>query len=134
MNRFELERAVETSSLPRGARDVVFALARRLNYETGLIPDRNMPSLTELQRVIPMSRSGLCYCLAIAEQAGWVIRQRPGAAEQRRTHARTSYVLRIPGTPELVQSSRNGRPRDADMWSRAAARAAAREAAQGVVQ
>lgn len=96
MNRFDFERAVEDSALPRGARDVLFALARRLNAERGVILPQHTPSITDLQHATAMSRSGICYSLRMAELAGWLTRRRPPLREQRRRHARTLYLLHDP--------------------------------------
>jgi hypothetical protein len=50
-----------------------------------------------LQAATGMSRAAICKHLNAAEEAGWLDRYRPAVAKARAEHARTLYVLAMPG-------------------------------------
>jgi DNA-binding transcriptional ArsR family regulator len=93
--RFDAERALEASGLPQTSRDIGFALCRRMDAGTTTIPARHSPSLTELARVVGVSRRTIMRHLNLLAAAGWITRTRPPRG-QAAAHATTSYTVTVP--------------------------------------
>jgi hypothetical protein len=91
--RFEIERAAERADMPTVAKDVIYALSRRMDSGTPIIPLRHMPSLTTLAAAAGWSRRHVERALNYLEMAGVVDRRRPSVADARTKHARTAYTV-----------------------------------------
>lgn len=97
--RFDVERALENSGLPHSARDIGFALCRRMSQGSTEIPAEFSPSLTTLARVVGVHRRTIMRHLHILETGGWIIRNRPSQHEARTGHKTTHYTVTIPDAP-----------------------------------
>lgn len=91
--RFEIERAAERADMPTVAKDVIYALSRRMDAGGPVIPLRHMPSLTTLAAAAGWSRRHVERALNYLEMAGVVDRRRPSVADARTKHARTAYTV-----------------------------------------
>jgi DNA-binding Lrp family transcriptional regulator len=96
-NRFDAERELEASGLPQTARDIAFALCRRMDAGTTIIQPRRSPSLNQLARAVGCSRRTIMRHLHTLEAAGWITRTRPPIDRARADHVTTSYTVTIPG-------------------------------------
>lgn len=96
--RFEIERALESSALPQTARDIGFALCRRMAAGTDEIPGQHSPSLTMLARVVGVHRRTIMRHLQLLAGAGWIERHRPDPHRARTQHHVTRYTVTIPAT------------------------------------
>ena len=96
--RWDVADAVVASDLTPMERLVMLVLAKRCDDDPPRIPARFSPSLTRLQSETGLSRSSLAKQLSNLEAAGWIVRTRPGRAEQLRDKARTAYALHVPRT------------------------------------
>lgn len=94
--RFDVERALENSGLPQTARDIGFALCRRMSAGTDEIPAQHSPSLTRLARVVGVHRRTIMRHLHVLERAGWITRDRPDPHDARTQHRTTCYTVTIP--------------------------------------
>lgn len=93
--RYDVERAAEASMLPKCERDIVFALARRMDQGTTLIPGRFSPSLRGLAASTGWSKRHIQRGLNNLESLMIVSRLRPAVADARRKHARTKYSVNL---------------------------------------
>ncbi len=91
--RFDAERELETSGLPQTARDIAFALCRRMDAGTTMIQPQHSPSLTQLARAVGVSRRTIMRHMHTLEAAGWIARTRPPVG----THETTAYTVSLPG-------------------------------------
>lgn len=91
--RFEIERAAERADMPTVAKDVIYALSRRMDAGGPVIPLRHMPSLTTLAAASGWSRRHVERALNYLEMAGVVDRRRPSVVDARTKHARTAYTV-----------------------------------------
>lgn len=91
--RFEIERAAERADIPTVAKDVIYALSRRMDAGTPVIPLRHMPSLTTLAAASGWSRRHVERALNYLEMVGVVDRRRPTVVDARTKHARTAYTV-----------------------------------------
>jgi DNA-binding transcriptional ArsR family regulator len=107
--RFDAERALEASGLPQTSRDIGFALCRRMDAGTTTIPARHSPSLTELARVIGVSRRTIMRHMTTLEAAGWITRARPQRG-QAAAHVTTAYTVTIPGAAPGAPAAPAGPP------------------------
>jgi hypothetical protein len=103
--RFEIERAAERADMPTVAKDVIYALSRRMDAGTPVIPLRHMPSLTTLAAAAGWSRRHVERALNYLEMAGVVDRRRPSVADARTKHARTAYTVHHDPLVKLGTSS-----------------------------
>lgn len=103
--RFDVERALENSGLPQTARDIGFALCRRMTAGGTEIPAGFSPSLTTLARVIGVHRRTVMRHLRVLERAGWIIRNRPAPHDARTRHITTSYTVTIPAAPAALDAA-----------------------------
>lgn len=94
-NRFDVERAVLDSDLPKLARLLALVLLTHADNETAEIPARFTPSLSTLARESGVDRSTVQRVLTRMESAGWLTRTRP-PVEQSRKGVRTRYRLAVP--------------------------------------
>jgi hypothetical protein len=102
-SRFDVERGVVASQLPKLARLLMFVLLTHADNDTAEIRERSSPSLTDLARETGMNRSTVVRTLRRLDVAGWVVRTAPPIAESRKG-ARTRYRMAIPvGAPETQQ-------------------------------
>lgn len=99
MDRFELERAMETARLKSPAKALFYSLCRRI-HKTGVILPHHRPSVTELSRAAGLCRTATRNNLYRLEKLGWITSFPPDPADARRTWARTEYILHAPGSPE----------------------------------
>lgn len=96
-NRFDVERAVEQSSLPPIGRHIILVLCARMMQGSTLIASQHSPSLTRLAAGTGWDRRTIMRHLNELESLGWLIRHRPSPDKARREHARTNYTVLIPG-------------------------------------
>jgi hypothetical protein len=87
--------------LPTVARDVLYALARRMQQGNVLIAPQHMPSLTSLARATGWSRRHVQRALNLLELLGILIRRRPTPHAARTKHARTQYYVNPGALQEL---------------------------------
>jgi hypothetical protein len=92
--RYDVERMVESSGLPTCSRDIIYALARRMDQGTILIPDRFNPSLYRLSYVTGWSKRHIQRHLNKLERDGVVARRRSKGR-------RTRYAVIWPALAEL---------------------------------
>lgn len=95
--RFDIERALEVSGLPQTARDIGFALCRRMTAGSDEIPAQFSPSLTALARAVGVHRRTIMRHLHVLARAGWITRHRPDPHDARARHQVTRYAVTIPG-------------------------------------
>ena len=93
-DRYDVEKLVEYSGLPTCSRDVLFALARRMDQGSIYIPGRFSPSLKRLEIVTGWSKRHIQRHLNQLEGDGYVVRLR----EKGR---RTKYAVVWPALEEL---------------------------------
>lgn len=93
-DRYDVERLVEYSGLPTCSRDVLFALARRMDQGSTYIPGRFSPSLKRLEIVTGWSKRHIQRHLNQLEADQLVVRIR---AKGRRT----LYAVNWPALAEL---------------------------------
>lgn len=96
MNRYDYERAVESSRLDAPCRALAGALARRLNRDSGAIPAHAQPSLCKLARLTGYGVSTVKRHLHHLAAGGWVERHPPPRWLAQTEHAVTSYTLTMP--------------------------------------
>lgn len=89
-------RAIRTSDLPYTDRHILMTLASLADPNTASIPDRFMPSLTELARFTGLGRSTVARRLIEIENAKWVQREQPSVQDAWGKKERTAYHLCIP--------------------------------------
>ncbi|MFI5934762.1 helix-turn-helix domain-containing protein [Actinoplanes sp. NPDC051494] len=89
-------RAIRRSGLPAPERHTLLTLTSLVEPETGLIPERFQPSLTELARFTGLGRSTIVRALNAVEEKGWVKRTVPTKQASQKRKERTSYLLTIP--------------------------------------
>lgn len=94
-SRFDIERAVLASDLPKLERLLMFVLLAHADNESAAIKPRFSPSLTDLAKESGMGRNTVQAILRKLDTKGWVSRQRP-PAEKSRKGAQTRYWLAIP--------------------------------------
>lgn len=88
-DRFDVERAIEASDLPTCSRDVLFALARRMDQGSILIPGKFSPSLYRMSEVSGWSKRHIQRHLNRLEGAQLI-------ARRRRKGVRTQYAINYP--------------------------------------
>lgn len=88
-DRYDVERAVEASDLPTCSRDILFALARRMDQGSILIPGRFNPSLYRMSEVSGWSKRHIQRHLNKLEKAQLI-------ARRRRKGTRTQYAINYP--------------------------------------
>lgn len=93
--RYDVEWAAEASVLGKCARDVVFALCRRMEQGSTIIPGRYSPSLRGLAAATGWSKRHVQRALNTLEALQVVSRLRPTLVDARRKHARTHYVVNL---------------------------------------
>ena len=93
--RYDAERAIEASGLPTCSRDILFALARRMDQGSVYIPDRFSPSLYRLSEVSGWSKRHIQRHLNSLESAQLISRRR-------RKGRRTAYAVHFPVLQALV--------------------------------
>lgn len=108
--RFEIERAAERSALPPPARDLVFALARRMDAKSERIPARWQPSLGRLAADTGWSRRTVIRHLSTLERSGWITRERGTRAFHATTHRTVRYQLALPGAPPSLALATDSHP------------------------
>nr|WP_221374371.1 MarR family winged helix-turn-helix transcriptional regulator [Actinoplanes polyasparticus] len=91
-----LMRAIRRSGLPAPERHTLLTLATLIDPATGLIPERFMPSLTDLAGFTGLGRSTVVRALNSAENGGWIKRTVPPKHASQKNKERTSYLLVIP--------------------------------------
>lgn len=103
----DVQRAVLRSNLAAPGRHIVMALAVLADYDTGVIPERFTPSITELCAMTGLGRSTVTEHLNINEDQKWVERERPSDYEARVLKRKTRYTVRIGlgVTPGLVRQA-----------------------------
>jgi hypothetical protein len=92
--RYDVERAIEQSGLPVAARDIVFALCRRMQVGSTLIQPQHSPSLSQLARATGWSRRTIQRYLRLLEEAEFIDRRRPPPHLARTAYMTTHYVIR----------------------------------------
>jgi hypothetical protein len=92
-DRYEVERAVEASSLAPIARHIILVLCSRMSQGSTLIPAQYSPSLTKFALGTGWDRRTIMRHLRDLEEAGCITRHRPPADKARREHARTNYTV-----------------------------------------
>lgn len=103
---FAFMRAVRESDLPAVTRHVLLTLASLADLETGVIPDRWTPSLSDLRKATGLARSTVAEHLTRAESDGWVRRVRPDVQAAWRDREKTRYALVAPSPGDgLVQDT-----------------------------
>jgi hypothetical protein len=107
-DRYDVERMVEASGLPTCSRDVLFALARRMDQGSILIPGRFSPSLARISMVTGWSKRHVQRHLNKLEAKQLVMRAR---SKGRRTHyainwqALAELGTRSPGSAEKTRDT-----------------------------
>lgn len=96
--RWILDDAIEASGLPVTTRHLMHTLLRGANVETGLIPDRYMPSLVILRRRTGMRHEVLLRELDRAERLGWLECEHSKGGRGRRSRYRVVIPETIPET------------------------------------
>lgn len=109
-DRYDVEKLVEYSGLPTCSRDVLFALARRMDQGSIYIPGRFSPSLKRLEIVTGWSKRHIQRHLNQLEAVQLVIRTR---AKGRRT----LYAVNWPALAELGTQGPAGGPDTRDTES-----------------
>jgi hypothetical protein len=100
--RYEFEWAVERAMLPTICKDVLYALARRMQQGSTLIYQGHSPlSLTYLAKVSGWSRRHVERALNYLELVDVVIRTRPSIHDARTKHAVTRYAVNYHQLVEL---------------------------------
>lgn len=93
---WEIMRAIRMSDLPQPDRHILMTLTSLADPKTGVIPDRFMPSLTELAKYTGFGRSTVARRVPIIETAGWVKRAAPTKQAAWKNKETNSYTLFIP--------------------------------------
>jgi hypothetical protein len=88
-DRFDAERAIEASDLPTCSRDILFALARRMDQGSIYIPGKFSPSLYRMSEVSGWSKRHIQRHLNRLEQAQLI-------ARRRKKGVRTQYAINYP--------------------------------------
>jgi hypothetical protein len=93
-DRYDVERMVEGSGLPTCSRDILFALARRMDQGTIFIPGRFNPSLARIAKVTGWSKRHVQRHLNKLEDKQLIMRSRSKGR-------RTLYAINWPALAEL---------------------------------
>lgn len=91
IDRFKYERIVERSDAPKGVKDLLYALLRRTESTTCIVPAQYTPSKADLARAAGQSLSTTHRAQRAAQDLGWLYVV-PGDG---RGH-RSTYVLTLP--------------------------------------
>lgn len=89
-------RAIRGSGLPSTDRHILMTLASLGSPETGIIPERFQPSLTDLARFTGLGRSTIARRLPFIEKAGWIKRTAPSLAAAWKDKEKNSYLILVP--------------------------------------
>ncbi|MFY1686459.1 hypothetical protein [Plantactinospora sp. WMMB782] len=89
-------RAIRGSNLPHTDRHILLTLASLAEPTTGVIPDRYMPSLTDLAGMTGLGRSTVARRMPLIEEAGWVKKSAPSKRAAWKDKETNSYALLIP--------------------------------------
>jgi hypothetical protein len=103
-DRYDVERAVEASDLPTCSRDILFALARRMDQGTIYIPGQFSPSLYRMAEVSGWSKRHIQRHLNGLEKRQLISRRR-------KKGVRTQYAINYPallGTRRPKKPSETG--------------------------
>lgn len=111
--KWQVNMAVRRSNLPPAARLVMFVLSDRADAKTGIIPDKHVPSLTDLADDTGHGESTVKSQLNVLEALGWVIRSRPDKKAQGR-YASTGYRIQVgsPGEERTPHKRARSKPSD----------------------
>ncbi len=105
--RWEITKAVRTSTLPAPSRLVMLVLADVAEVGTAEIPARFTPSLRVLAEETGLDRSTVKRHLASLETAGWIVRTRPNDTAQWNGE-RTRYRLDFPAEVDPTEQGEDG--------------------------
>jgi len=109
-DRYDVEWATEESPLPTVARDVLYALARRMVKGSTVIPlEHAAISLNNLSEITGWSKRQVQRALDYLEFKLILTRRRPSSYDARVNHARTSYVVHY----EWLERLGTGSPKEA---------------------
>lgn len=89
-------RAIRGSDLPPTDRHILMTLVSLADPESGIIPERFMPSFTDLSRHTGLGRSTIGRRLPFIEDAGWIKRTAPSLSAAWKDKEKNSYTLLIP--------------------------------------
>lgn len=95
-DRYDVERLAEASGLPTCSRDILFALSRRMDQGSILIPGRFSPSLSRLELVTGWSKRHLQRHLNKLEERQLIVRTRDKGR-------RTRYAIVYPALAALAE-------------------------------
>jgi hypothetical protein len=109
-DRYAVERMVEASGLPTCSRDILYALARRMDQGSILIPGRYSPSLYRMAEVTGWSKRHIQRHLARLEASGLIVRSRSKGR-------RTAYAVVWPALEKLGTQGRRDPERTRDTES-----------------
>lgn len=96
--RYDVERAIEASSLPPISCHILLTLCIRMQQGSTEILPHHSPSLSTLARGTKWSRKTIMRYLARLEEDKWIERHRPPPRLARTVYMTTRYVVRIPDT------------------------------------
>lgn len=96
---WEVQKAVRGSNLPGPSRHLMLTLASLADVDTGVIPDRYAPSLTDLCSQTALGRSTVAEHLNALEDLKWVQRSRPSDYDARVNKAKTQYSISVGRDP-----------------------------------
>lgn len=109
-DRFDVERVTEKSPLPTPARDVLYALARRMQQGSTYIPLQHATiSLNKLAEISGWSKRQVQRALNYLEARAIITRRRPSLHDARTKQARTSYTVHY----EQLEKLGTGSPKEA---------------------
>lgn len=112
--KWRIQDALRKVQMKTPAKALVWDLLSRVTAETGVIPARWTPSLTELAESTCLGRSTVATYLRGLEATGWVMRERPEVADAINNGRRTQYRLAIGSfdlPPELKYEKHKRKPR-----------------------
>lgn len=96
---WEVMKAVRASTMPAPSRHIVMTLASLADVETGVVPERYAPSITDLVKMTGLGRSTVTEHLNAVEDSKWVERDRPSAYDARVNKATTQYRVCVGVSP-----------------------------------
>jgi hypothetical protein len=96
MEQWQFNRALQASKLKAVTRALLMHMGVLADWPGGVIPDRYSPSLAKLVEITGFSRRAIQEHLNLAEEEGWIKRDRPTTAQALGAGERTTYRLLIP--------------------------------------
>lgn len=96
---WEVMKAVRGSNLPAPGRHLVLTLCTLADEETGIVPEEDSPSMSDLAEMTGLGRSTVARMLNLVEECKWVEREAPSVADAWARKVSNRYAVTIGTSP-----------------------------------